>query len=177
MKKALLLCLAPFFMWACSSKELPTEAKDDITDNYQFGEFTYDKFTERTPAIPLFEHVGNEYDILAIGNSPKSRVMRTKDGCGDVMEVFFKVMCNGTPCEGYPVQSIKFYPFEEYYQTQVNAPSSKDYDANHDGHLLVFVEEIEKAGFYSDVQVFVMPKNSKIKTDTVMCTSNPKYEL
>ncbi len=145
--------------------------EEDSRFKMELGEFTYGEFKVRTPAYPVFEHVGNGYDILAIGNSPKGRVMRLeKSPCsGADTSLIFRAFCNGVPCEGYPAQTINFYPFEGSYQTLVNAPSNEDYDADKDGRLLVFTAEIDKAGFYKDVQVVAMPQNAELRVEKITC--------
>lgn len=170
MKKFALLGLVSLSLFACSGDSAML-SKSEPVDKIEYGEFTYGEFKERTPAIPLFEHVGDEYDILAIGNGPKSRVMRTQNVCEgyDKMVVTFQAMCDGSPCEGYPTQYVTFHPFEGFFQTLVNAPSHDDYDADRDGYLLIFVEDVEWAGFYDDVQVIVMPSNSRLTAVEAEC--------
>lgn len=175
----ILTTLMAFSLIGCSDNS-STSAEDDSLIKVELGEFTYGEFKVRTPAYPIFESVGNEYDILAIGNSPKGRVMRTFDKrCNgyDMMLVTFIAVCGNAPCDGYPAQKINFYPFDDSFQTLVNAPSSEEYNADQDGRLLVFTENLEKIGLYGDVQVVVMPRNSELKATWVLCKNFYKYEL
>ncbi len=176
------LLTALLLLVGCGDEKAST-APEDYTTLMELGEFTYGEFKVRTPGYPIFEHLDDEYDIFAVGNGPKSRVMRIKrvatpcsDGAVDEMRMDFLIVCNSSVCEGYPKQTIKFYPFGDYFQTLVNAPSSDDYNPDTDGRLLVFADNIEKAGFtVGDVQLVAMPTNAqRLAIQAFNCvTGNP----
>jgi hypothetical protein len=139
----------------------------DLNSDLELGEFTYGKFKIKRPAFPIFEALGNEYDILAVGNSPKGRVMRkklpksqAKDVKKAIME-FTLLNENGSPYTNLNLekQKVVFYKIGEenekvVFQTLVLDPSNRDYDPDRHGRLLVFTFDIDKAGIYKNVQVF-----------------------
>lgn len=136
----------------------------DLNTDLELGEFTYGKFKIKKPAFPIFEVLGNEYDILAVGNSPKGRVMRKKLPKSQVKDVkkatmeFTLLDENGTPYANLAKQKVVFYKVGEenekvVFQTLVLDPSNKDYDPDKHGRLLVFTFATNKAGIYKNVQV------------------------
>lgn len=137
----------------------------DLNSDLELGEFLYGKFKIKKPAFPIFEVLGNEYDILAVGNSPKGRVMRKKLPKSQVKDVkkatmeFTLLDENGTPYPNLAKQKVVFYKVGEenekvVYQTLILDPSNKDYNPDKHGRLLVFTFATEKAGLYKNVQVF-----------------------
>ena len=174
--------LAALLLFVGCGDEKSSTAPEDYTTLIELGEFTYGEFKVRTPGYPIFEHLDDEYDIFAVGNGPKSRVMRIKraatpcnNDAVNEMRMDFFITCDGSICEGYPKQTIKFYPFGEYFQTLVNAPSSDDYDPDKDGRLLVFAENVKKAGFIvGDVQLVAMPTNAqRLSIQAFDCITEP----
>ena len=137
----------------------------DLNTDLELGEFTYGTFKIKKPAYPIFETLGNEYDILAVGNSPKGRVMRKKMPKSQVMDVkkatmeFTLLDQYANPYPNIAKQKVVFYKAGEenekvIFQTLVLDPSNKDYDPDKHGRLLVFTFATKKAGIYKNVQVF-----------------------
>jgi len=137
----------------------------DLNSDLELGEYTYGTFKIRKPAFPIFKTLGNEYDILAVGNSPKSRVMRKKMPKSDAHDIKKAVMEftildeYGNPYPNLAKQKVTFYKAGEengkiIFQTLVLDPSNKDYNPDKHGRLLVFTFATNKAGIYRNVQVF-----------------------
>lgn len=137
----------------------------DLNADLELGEFTYGKFKLKKPAFPVFETLGNEYDILAVGNSPKGRVMRKKlpkSQASDVKKATMEFTVldeNENPYPNLAKQKVVFYKIGEenekvIFQTLVLDPSDKDYNPDKHGRLLVFTFATNKAGIYKNVQVF-----------------------
>lgn len=137
----------------------------DLNADLELGEFIYGLFKVKRPAFPIFEVLGNEYDIVAVGNSPKGRVMRKKMPKSQVKDVkkatmeFTILDQYGTPYPNMAKQKVVFYKVGEenekvVFQTLVLDPSNKDYNPEKHGRLLVFTFATEKAGLYKNVQVF-----------------------
>jgi predicted outer membrane repeat protein len=137
----------------------------DLNADLELGEFTYGSFKKKEPAYPIFETLGNEYDILAVGNSPKGRVMRKKMPKSQVKNVkratieYTLLDEYGNPYPNMEKQKVVFYKAGEenekvIFQTLVLDPSNKDYNPDKHGRLLVFTFATRKAGIYKNVQVF-----------------------
>ena len=137
----------------------------DLNADLELGEFTYGTFKIKKPAFPIFEVLGNEYDILAVGNSSKGRVMRKKlpkSQANDVKKATMEFTLldeYGAPYPNIPKQKVVFYKVGEenekvVFQTLVLDPSNKDYNPDKHGRLLVFTFMTNKAGIYKNVQVF-----------------------
>lgn len=137
----------------------------DLNADLELGEFTYGSFKKKEPAYPIFETLGNEYDILAVGNSPKGRVMRKKMPKSQVKNVkratieYTLLDEYGNPYPNMEKQKVVFYKAGEenekvIFQTLVLDPSNKDYNPDKHGRLLVFTFATNKAGIYKNVQVF-----------------------
>lgn len=137
----------------------------DLNADLELGEFTYGSFKKKEPAYPIFETLGNEYDILAVGNSPKGRVMRKKMPKSQVKNVkratieYTLLDEYGNPYPNMEKQKVVFYKAGEenekvIFQTLVLDPSNKDYNPDKHGRLLVFTFATHKAGIYKNVQVF-----------------------
>lgn len=137
----------------------------DLNADLELGEFTYGKFKIKKTAIPIFETLGNKYDIIAAGNSPKGRVMRKKMPKSQVKDVtkatmeFTVLDEKGNPYPNLAKQKVVFYKVGEenekvIFQTLVLDPSNKDYNPDKHGRLLVFTFATKKAGIYKNVQVF-----------------------
>ena len=136
----------------------------DLNSDLELGEFTYGKFNLRTPGFPVFERLGNERDIIAIGNSPKGRVMRKKVPLSQgknirkaIME-FTLLNEYGVPYPRLEKQKVTFFYFGEengksVFQTLILAPSEKNYNPDLHGRLLVFTSDISKVNKYGNVQV------------------------
>ena len=137
----------------------------DLNDDLELGEFTYGSFKIRKPSYPVFEILGNKYDILAVGNSSKGRVMRKKIPSSEVGSIK-KAVVEYTLLDEYgkaysnvKKQKVVFYKAGEendkaIFQTLVKNPSDKDYNPDKHGRLLVFTSAVEKVGIYGNVQVF-----------------------
>lgn len=136
----------------------------DLNSDLELGEFTYGSFKLRTPGFPVFDRLGNDRDIVAIGNSPKGRVMRKKVPLSQGKNVHKAVMEftllneNGTPYPGLKKQKVVFFNFGEegdksVFQTLILAPSAKGYNPDSHGRLIVFTSDEKKVKRYGSVQV------------------------
>ena len=136
----------------------------DLNPDLELGEFTYGTFKVRTPGFPVYDRLGSERDILAIGNSPKGRVMRKKVPFSQGKNISKAVMEftlldeNGKPYPGLEKQKVTFFKFGEegdkcVFQTLILAPSAKEYNPDTHGRLIIFTSDINKVGKYGNVQV------------------------
>lgn len=136
----------------------------NLNADLELGEFTYGEFKLRTPSFPVFDRLGDERDIVAIGNSPKGRVMRKmvplsqgKNIRKAVME-FTLLNEYGKPYANLKKQRVTFFKLGEVgdkcvFQTLVLAPSAKDYDPETHGRLILFTSDVNKIGKFGNVQV------------------------
>lgn len=150
----------------------------DLNADVEMGEYTYDQFIKRNPAMPIFDRLGDEYDIRACGNSPSGRVMRKKIPRSDGKNVS-KAVIKFTLVNQYgvlysiPSIEVDFYKVGEengYYifQTLAKAPSANDYDPNKHGRLLIFTSDVAKIGKYGSVMVMpIMNLGDKFIGETV----------
>ncbi|MCQ2090187.1 MAG: hypothetical protein MJY93_08055 [Fibrobacter sp.] len=137
----------------------------DLNVDTELGEYAYGLFKKKLPAYPVFEVLGNEHDIVAVGNSPKGRVMRKKMPKSQVSNVKKAVIEYtlldeyGSPYSDIAKQKVIFYKVGEengkvVFQTLKKDPASKDYNPDKHGRLLVFTSDTKKVGIYRNVQVF-----------------------
>jgi hypothetical protein len=136
----------------------------NLNADLELGEFTYGEFKLRTPSFPVFDRLGDERDIIAIGNSPKGRVMRKmvplsqgKNIRKAVME-FTLLDEFGKPYDDLKKQRVTFFKLGEVgdkcvFQTLILAPSAKNYDPESHGRLILFTSDVNKIGKFGNVQV------------------------
>lgn len=151
----------------------------DLNADLELGEFTYGVFKARTPGFPVYDRLGNEKDILAIGNSPKGRVMRKKVPLSQGKNISKAVMEftlldeNGKPYPDLEKQKVTFFKLGEegdkcVFQTLIFAPSAKEYNPDTHGRLIVFTSDLTKVGKYGNVQVLpVIGPQDKYYGETV----------
>lgn len=136
----------------------------DLNADLELGEFTYGKFKNRKPGFPVFEHLGDERDIIALGNSPKGRVMRKKVPKSNGKDVNMAVMEftlmdeYGEPYNNLEKQRVPFFKIGEeddkcVFQTLILAPSSPNYNPDTHGRLILFTSDKSKLGVYGNVLV------------------------
>lgn len=151
----------------------------DMNSEFQIGEFTYGTFKEKKPAFPVFKKLGSERNIMAIGNSPRGRVIRKSiplqkgKNVSKVLVEFTLTNENGIPYKNLSKIHVPFFKSSEtadrcIFQTLIAAPSAPDYSPEKHGRLLVFTSDTSKIGFYKNVQVIpILGTADKLRGKTV----------
>jgi predicted outer membrane repeat protein len=136
----------------------------DLNAEYIAGRILEGNFVPSTTPLPVFEHLGDKYDIFEKGNGRYGRILRKKvprsdaERLNQIVVSFTLVNDKNVP---YPNVTPVEIPFFRYaysgesiiFQTLIKIPTDPEYDKKIHGRYLIFTSDVSKVGIYGNVQV------------------------